>query len=294
MVRVRVNLTGWTYTADPGTDERTLRIRFGDVATPARRNFYAFQTSSKASGGTFRRLATQTADPDDATPNVYTDIVRVGNARAGTGTITVTKLGTNDALSSVFVGDAASIAFTYTAAGAMHDYQTDDVAGNPASGINVYTGVGDDDLTRIAITLPGAFTLTDDNVRVSAKSSGVVLGTAGIDVNDPTITISIKRMEKDQSITIAYVYDAATAPTAAAAVDFRVTTQTTNAVPAVPVDTFANLDMKLQIKLKDGSGTMKIDDVSVKQGFEDNTFELTYTAVTEIRTEDMTVLLLPI
>ena len=49
-----------------------------------------------------------------------------------------------------------------------------------------------------------------------------------------------------------------------------VTTQTTTVlVRLLRIDTVANLDAKLQIKLKDGSGTMKIDAVSVKQGFED-------------------------
>ena len=74
----------------------------------------------------------------------------------------------------------------------MHDYQTDDVAGDPASGINVYgdaaDDVDDDDNTQITITLPDAYdwlviATTDDNVRVSAKSSGVILdadvGTGG-------------------------------------------------------------------------------------------------------------------
>ena len=47
-----------------------------------------------------------------------------------------------------------------------------------------------------------------------------------------------------------------------------------------------SLSDDLQIKLKDGSGTLEVTPVSVKQDFKDTTFSLVYTAATEIRDAD--------
>ena len=120
VVRIRVDLDGWEY-IPAIADNRTLTITLGNVTAPARRADYAFQTSSKASGGRFVRLATDDDDDPD-TADVNTDIVNVSNVASGVGSIAITKTGTSGALSSVFAGDTARITFTFTATGSMNAY----------------------------------------------------------------------------------------------------------------------------------------------------------------------------
>ena len=298
VVRVRVDLTGWGYTAT-ADEEDILTITFGNVTAPARRADYPFQTSSKASGGRFTRLAKVdpsvllgTGSPTVTTnDDVYADVVNVSNVASGVGSIAITKTGTSDDLSSVFAGDTARITFTFTATGSMNAYGgEDDNETDSTITIALPTGFPDLDVNNPAVENDSF------NVQVSGKNSAVVLGDGNgaedvvqalTEGTGNSVVIHIARMEAGQSVSIAY--EAAIPAGTAAAVDgFDVLTNTgsgadngAEASIGIDADDVNQLDDDLQIKLKDGSGTLEVTPVSVKQGFEDQTFEIVYTAATE-------------
>ena len=318
--KARVSVSGDPVTAvevgltrDWGAgNELTLTVRFNAVtaANPTRldesddmttgfyeSSRYVFTTSSQASGGVFTRLLPYNMADDDTTPDIDESLivvrdtqprVKVGNARSGTGTVTLDP-------GRVYNSDATeakpkSFTITYESAGPIYDF--DD---------------GDDTATRdvdasIVIDFPAETTVSPvpaagadgdaDNTLTVTNTSGTVrfgsprvtlTGTAG------EARVNITRMSKGAKIVLTYKATAIGDGAAGDSFDVDVNTgdDATGTSLNVPVKDKDGMVVTRLAYPKAGSGTLEISPSPVLAVADRiRTFTLTYTAPTALGDKD--------
>ena len=276
-------------------------------------NRYVFTTSSQSASGIFTRLKpydvtegdnpTTLADEGTAFTGTIRDTqprVKVGNARSGTGTVTLDP-------GRVYTNDAApdklkSFTITYKSAGPIYDhsgYDNDD-DGTIDAGTIVNASIVIDvpaAVTPVPVASPPADDPFVSNFSVTNTSGTVRFSSPRFDYAADTVTVNISRMSKDAQIVFTYK---ASDINGAETDSFVVTVNSGDGTTAadelnVPVKDKDDMVVTRLAYPKAGSGTLAISPSPVlAAGERERTFTLKYTAATDLgdaADEGMNVLL---
>ena len=303
-----------TLTRDWGANNtRVLGVLFNVVtaATPTRldesddettgfydSNRYVFTTSSQASNGVFTRLLPYVDDndtpadtSDDVTVRDTQPRVKVGNARSGSGTVTLDP-------GRVYTGDAASdklksFEITYTAAGPIYDYDDNATERDVDASITITIPMAVEPLPKATDNPPNGNGFP--SLTVTNTSGTVRFSNPRFTYDNNTVRVNISRMSKGAKVVLTYK---ATGINGAVETSFVVAVDTGDYdadVQSVPVK---DKDGKVVTRLaypKAGSGTLTISPSPVLAVADrTRTFTLVYTAPTALGVaaeEDMNVLL---